>query len=63
MLEREGLRDLIVVVTETGCENFTDFLPSKLEDIEKLTGGGGANTSAMLDWTDEQWDAIRPKKK
>ena len=31
----------VVVVTETGCENFTDFLPSKLEDIEKLTGGGG----------------------
>ncbi len=26
------------------------------------SGGGGANTSAMLDWTDEQWDAIRPKK-
>lgn len=27
------------------------------------SGGGGANTAAMLDWTDEQWDAIRPKKK
>jgi len=27
------------------------------------SGGGGANTQAMLDWTDEQWDAIRPKKK
>ena len=26
------------------------------------SGGGGANTSAMLDWTDEQWAAIRPKK-
>jgi len=25
-----------VVVTETGVENFTDFLPSKLEDIESL---------------------------
>ncbi|HEY4611975.1 MAG TPA: M24 family metallopeptidase, partial [Bacteroidota bacterium] len=24
------------VVTEKGFENFTDFLPSKLEDIEKL---------------------------
>ena len=23
----------------------------------------GGNTSAMLDWTDEQWDALRPKKK
>jgi NAD(P)-dependent dehydrogenase (short-subunit alcohol dehydrogenase family) len=27
------------------------------------SGGGGANTNAMIDWTDEQWDAIRPKKK
>ena len=27
------------------------------------SGGGGANTQAMIDWTDEQWDAIRPKKK
>ncbi|HKU99086.1 MAG TPA: SDR family oxidoreductase [Vineibacter sp.] len=26
------------------------------------SGGGGASTAAMLDWTDEQWDAIRPKK-
>jgi NAD(P)-dependent dehydrogenase (short-subunit alcohol dehydrogenase family) len=26
------------------------------------SGGGGANTSAMLDWTDAQWDAIRPKR-
>ena len=25
-----------VVVTETGVENFTDFLPSELHDIEKL---------------------------
>jgi Xaa-Pro aminopeptidase len=26
----------VVVVTETGYENFTDFLPTKLEEIEKL---------------------------
>ena len=26
----------VVVVTETGVENFTDFLPSELADIEKL---------------------------
>lgn len=26
-----------VVVTETGVENFTDFLPSELDDLEKLT--------------------------
>lgn len=31
----------VVVVTEKGCENFTDFLPSKLEDIEKTVGGAG----------------------
>jgi len=27
------------------------------------SGGGGANTQAMIDWTDEQWEAIRPKRK
>jgi hypothetical protein len=31
----------VVVVTETGVENFTDFLPSELGDIEKLVGRGG----------------------
>ena len=32
----------VVVVTETGVENFTDFLVSELDDMEKmvLTGGG-----------------------
>ena len=25
-----------VVVTETGVENFTDFLPSELDDMERL---------------------------
>jgi hypothetical protein len=25
-----------VVVTETGVENFTDFLPMELDDIEKV---------------------------
>ena len=29
----------VVVVTEKGVENFTDFLPSKLADIEKVIGG------------------------
>jgi Xaa-Pro aminopeptidase len=32
----------VVVVTETGYENFTDFLPTKLEDIEKLMKEEGA---------------------
>jgi len=31
----------VVAVTETGVENFTDFLPSELRDIEKLIGKGG----------------------
>lgn len=26
------------------------------------SGGGGANTQAMLDWSDAQWDAIRAKR-
>ncbi len=24
------------------------------------SGGGGANTQAMIDWSDEQWAALRP---
>src|SRR5262245_7691370 len=32
----------VVVVTEDGYENFTDFLPSELDEIEKLVGKGGA---------------------
>jgi Xaa-Pro aminopeptidase len=31
----------VVVVTDTGVENFTAFLPSELDDIEKLVGRGG----------------------
>jgi Xaa-Pro aminopeptidase len=31
----------VVVVTETGVENFTDFLPSELDDLERLVGNGG----------------------
>jgi len=27
------------------------------------SGGGGVSTQSMLDWTDEQWEAIRLKKK
>ena len=27
------------------------------------SGGGGASTQSMLDWTDAQWEAIRVKKK
>jgi Xaa-Pro aminopeptidase len=31
----------VIVVTENGMENFTDFLPSELNDMEKLVGSGG----------------------
>jgi Xaa-Pro aminopeptidase len=31
----------VVVVTDTGVENFTAFLPSELAEIEKLVGQGG----------------------
>ncbi len=31
----------VVVVTETGVENFTDFLASELNDMEKLVKAGG----------------------
>ena len=31
----------VVVVTEKGFENFTDFLPSALEEIERRVGGDG----------------------
>jgi Xaa-Pro aminopeptidase len=31
----------VVVVTDNGVENFTDFLPSELNDIESLVGSGG----------------------
>lgn len=31
----------VLVITEKGYENFTDFLPTRLEDIERLAGAGG----------------------
>jgi Xaa-Pro aminopeptidase len=31
----------VVVITETGYENFTDFLPTQLDEIEKLVGHDG----------------------
>lgn len=31
----------VVVITETGVENFTHFLPTELDEIEKLVGKGG----------------------
>ena len=37
-----------VVVTETGVENFTDFLPSELADLEKLTREKGVVDGSPL---------------
>ncbi len=31
----------VIVITDKGFENFTDFLPSELDEIEKLVGRGG----------------------
>jgi Xaa-Pro aminopeptidase len=31
----------VIVITERGHENFTDFLPSELDDIERLVGRNG----------------------
>ncbi len=31
----------VIVVTENGMENFTAFLPSELNEMEKLVGVGG----------------------
>jgi Xaa-Pro aminopeptidase len=31
----------VIVITETGFDNFTDFLPTELDEIEKLVGQGG----------------------
>ena len=32
-------------------------------DGGKMQSGGGASAQSMLEWTDEQWEAIRPRKK
>jgi len=31
----------VIAITENGYENFTDFLPVELDDIERLVGAGG----------------------
>jgi Xaa-Pro aminopeptidase len=31
----------VIVITATGYDNFTEFLPTELDDIEKLVGKGG----------------------
>ncbi len=31
----------VIVITDSGYENFTDFLPAELDEIEKLVGRGG----------------------
>lgn len=41
----------VIVITEKGYENFTDFLPTELSEIEKLVGQGGIlqKVPAVLD--------------
>ena len=41
----------VIVITGNGYENFTDFLPTELSDIEKLVGQGGVlqKVPAVLD--------------
>ena len=31
----------VIVITSKGYENFTDFLPTELSDLERLVGQGG----------------------
>lgn len=51
----------VVVVTETGYENFTDFLPSELDDLEKLVGKGGI-VQNKPPVTEKEVEAMRPKR-
>src|SRR5499426_673825 len=44
-----------VVVTETGVENFTAFLPSQLADIEKLVHEKGVVQKATPELTNAQF--------
>jgi Xaa-Pro aminopeptidase len=37
-----------VAVTETGVENFTDFLPTELNDLEALVGSKGAGSKGIV---------------
>jgi len=46
----------VIVITENGYENFTDFLPVELDDIEKLVGRGG-----MLEQFPANPDSMEPK--
>jgi len=39
----------VIVITDTGYENFTDFLPIQLDDIEKMVGRGGILLTAPPD--------------
>ena len=52
--------DAVPVVTETGVENFTDFLPSELDEIEKLVGKGGI-VQSVPPTSEASFEALRPK--
>ena len=44
----------VIVVTANGMENFTDFLPSELSEIEKMVGVGGVVQKVPPMWQDRQ---------
>ena len=48
----------VIVITSAGYENFTDFLPTELDEIEKLVGQGGV-LQAFPPLGDHQ-QALRP---
>jgi Xaa-Pro aminopeptidase len=50
----------VIVVTEKGYENFTGFLPSELDDIEKLVGKGGMVQTYPPDLEPNGNEAQRP---
>jgi Xaa-Pro aminopeptidase len=48
----------VIVITSDGYENFTDFLPTELDEIEKLVGRGGVLQSFPP--LDDHQQAVRP---
>jgi Xaa-Pro aminopeptidase len=51
-----------VVVTDTGVENFTAFLPSELDAIEAVVRGGGGVLQSVPPLGEAQLDALRKAK-
>ena len=45
------------------ADGISDGGAAVIDGGKMRSGGGGASAQSMLDWTDEQWEAIRLKKK